>query len=109
MGKNPIYFQCAAGDCLRMETRFRNGYHVQMERVCDDVRNVVRDSEEWLRSGMETMKQQARAAAEKTDQVMRERPYETLGIAFGLGLLVGVLAAGMLSGGGRDELECECS
>lgn len=91
-----------------METRFRNGYHTQMERVCDDVKNVVRDSEEWLRSGVETVKQQARTAVEKADQAMRERPYETLGVAFGVGLLFGVLAAGWLSAGQREELECEC-
>lgn len=31
------------------------------------------------------------AAAKKTDTVIREHPYESIGMAFGLGLLVGVL------------------
>ena len=33
------------------------------------------------------------AAAKATDRCIREHPYETLGVAFGLGLLIGVLAA----------------
>ena len=33
----------------------------------------------------------AKAAAKKTDVVIREHPYESLGVAFGLGLLIGVL------------------
>lgn len=32
------------------------------------------------------------AAARATDRCIREHPYETIGIAFGLGLLIGVLA-----------------
>ena len=31
------------------------------------------------------------AAAKATDQCIRDHPYQTLGIAFGLGLLIGVL------------------
>jgi len=33
------------------------------------------------------------AAAKATDRCIREHPYETIGVAFGLGLLIGVLAA----------------
>jgi ElaB/YqjD/DUF883 family membrane-anchored ribosome-binding protein len=33
------------------------------------------------------------AAAKATDRTIREHPYESIGIAFGLGLLVGVLVA----------------
>jgi ElaB/YqjD/DUF883 family membrane-anchored ribosome-binding protein len=33
------------------------------------------------------------AAARATDRTIREHPYESIGIAFGLGLLVGVLVA----------------
>ena len=32
------------------------------------------------------------AAAKATDRCIREHPYETIGVAFGLGLLIGVLA-----------------
>lgn len=34
----------------------------------------------------------AKAAARKTDTVIREHPYESMGVAFALGLLVGGLA-----------------
>ena len=33
------------------------------------------------------------AAAKATDKAVREHPYQALGIAFGVGLLIGVLAA----------------
>ena len=33
------------------------------------------------------------AAAKATDRCIHEHPYETIGVAFGLGLLIGVLAA----------------
>ena len=33
----------------------------------------------------------AKAAAKKADVVIRDHPYESIGIAFGLGLLIGVL------------------
>jgi len=33
------------------------------------------------------------AAAKATDRAVREHPYEAMGLAFGVGLLIGVLAA----------------
>ena len=33
----------------------------------------------------------AKAAAKKADTVIREHPYESIGVAFGIGLLIGVL------------------
>ena len=33
----------------------------------------------------------AKAAAKRADTVIRDHPYESIGIAFGIGLLVGVL------------------
>jgi len=33
----------------------------------------------------------AKAAAKKADTVIREHPYESLGVAFGVGLVIGVL------------------
>jgi len=35
----------------------------------------------------------AKAAAKKADTVIREHPYESIGLAFGVGLLIGVLVA----------------
>jgi ElaB/YqjD/DUF883 family membrane-anchored ribosome-binding protein len=38
------------------------------------------------------LQEQTVAAAKATDQAVREHPYQAIGIAFGVGLLVGVLA-----------------
>jgi ElaB/YqjD/DUF883 family membrane-anchored ribosome-binding protein len=38
------------------------------------------------------LQEQTVAAAKATDQAVHEHPYHAIGIAFGLGLLVGVLA-----------------
>ncbi len=35
----------------------------------------------------------AKAAAKKADTVIREHPYESIGVAFGIGLLLGVVVA----------------
>ena len=37
------------------------------------------------------MEEQARAGVRATDHAIREHPYESIGIAFGVGMLLGVL------------------
>jgi len=89
---------------------------VSRERVKEDLRILVRDAEELLKatagdvSGkvkearsqlMETLERakatclrlqdKTIAAAKATDKVIREHPYESIGVAFGVGLLIGVL------------------
>ena len=90
------------------------------DRVMADLRSLVRDSEDLLKatagdlsekakearsrvtatlerakSTCEDLQEQtaatARAAARKADLVIRTHPYESLGVAFGIGLLIGVL------------------
>jgi len=90
------------------------------ERVMADLKALVRDSEDLLkatsgdvtekareararvmaaleraRESCESMEEQsiatAKAAARKADTVIRNHPYESIGVAFGLGLLIGVL------------------
>jgi ElaB/YqjD/DUF883 family membrane-anchored ribosome-binding protein len=88
------------------------------ERLASDLKAVVRDAEELLKAtasqaGEKVSEVRARlatalesakatchrleektvAAAKATDQTIREHPYESIGIAFGVGLLVGVLVA----------------
>ena len=87
-------------------------------RLTSDLKAVVRDSEELMKatagqvgekvSEMRTrlaaalesakatcqrLEEKAVVAAKATDRTIREHPYESIGIAFGLGLLVGVLVA----------------
>ena len=88
------------------------------ERLEKDLKAVVRDAEELLKatagqagekvSEMRTrlaaalesakatchrLEEKTVAAAKVTDRTIREHPYESIGIAFGVGLLVGVLIA----------------
>lgn len=37
------------------------------------------------------IREKAVAGAKETDRVIREHPYEALGVAFGIGLLIGIL------------------
>ena len=107
-----------------METHFANIEHAHSslarERVLEDLRVLVRDSETLLkatagdvtekakeararlRAALERAKSTcdelqrqtvaaAKAAAKKADAVVREHPYESIGVAFGVGLLIGVL------------------
>jgi ElaB/YqjD/DUF883 family membrane-anchored ribosome-binding protein len=39
------------------------------------------------------------AAAKATDEAVREHPYQAIGVAFGVGVLIGVLAARCRRGG----------
>ena len=84
--------------------------------LAGDLKNVVRDAEDLMKAtvgqtgekvseirarltaAMEAAKVTCRrieektvAAAKATDRTIREHPYESIGIAFGLGLLIGVL------------------
>ncbi len=88
-----------------MREKTGNGRHVDLEQLLEDIKVVVRDGQELLRAGMTTVKEQARARAETTSQLVRERPYQSVGLAFGLGVLVGALALGLLRRGAEEEEE----
>lgn len=90
--------------------------HEANERLARDLKAVVRDAEDLLKAtagqaGEHVSEMRSRltgaldaakvtchrleektvAAAKATDQTIRDHPYESIGIAFGLGLLIGVL------------------
>ena len=90
--------------------------HEANDRLASDLKLVMRDAEDLLkatagqageklsevRSRLAGALESAKAncanlqdktveAAKATDRVIREHPYESLGIAFGVGLLLGVL------------------
>ena len=56
-------------------------------RVSAALENAKASYRQFQDSGVEA----AKAAARKTDETIRSHPYESLGIALGIGLLVGVL------------------
>jgi ElaB/YqjD/DUF883 family membrane-anchored ribosome-binding protein len=92
------------------------------ERVLRDLKTLARDAEDLLKASagdlgekakvarvrlagaLERAKEtgaelqdltiaSAKAAAKRADTVIRHYPYESIGVAFGIGLLVGVLAS----------------
>ena len=89
---------------------------VARERVREDLQALMRDAEDLLKATAGDMSEKTRearsrlseaiekakgtyhqleqktvAAAKATDKVIREHPYESIGVAFGVGLLIGVL------------------
>jgi ElaB/YqjD/DUF883 family membrane-anchored ribosome-binding protein len=95
-----------------------NPSEINTDRLVSDLKTVTKDAEELLKtvsgeegngshdirmrlsSAIESAKatyhrleEKAVAGAKATDKVIREHPYESLGVAFGLGLLVGVLVS----------------
>lgn len=89
---------------------------VSRDKIKDDLKTLVHDTESLLKATAGDMSEKAKearnrlqsalarakescqvleektvAAAKATDKVIREHPYESIGIAFGVGLLIGVL------------------
>jgi ElaB/YqjD/DUF883 family membrane-anchored ribosome-binding protein len=89
---------------------------IARERVATDLKTLTRDAEELLKATAGDVSEKAKAAreqvgaalerakatcanlqehtvavAKKADAVVRSHPYESIGVSFGLGLLIGVL------------------
>src|SRR5437667_12051601 len=103
-----------------METHFTtmeaNDEKVTRQKLVNDLRVVVRDAEELMKATASDLGEKARearvklaatlesakatckkleektiASAKAADRVIRDHPYHSVGIAFGIGLLVGVM------------------
>ena len=86
------------------------------EKLLRDLKAVVHDGEELLKAGVQDLsergmaarerlaaalevaketrrklEERVRAGAEATDRMVREHPYQSVGAAFGVGLLIGIL------------------
>ncbi len=86
-----------------MREKMGNGHNVDLEAFLEDVKTVLRDGQQLLKAGVGSIKDRARFGAEKTNSFVHEKPYQSLGAAFGLGLVAGLLVAGMLKGGSEEE------
>jgi|SRR5581483_4926547 len=100
-----------------MDSKSENEMEDSTEKLLQDLKEVVEDGEELLRAGADELNEQGMAArarlsaalesakdtgrklqertiagARATDRVIREHPYQSIGIAFGIGVLIGVLA-----------------
>jgi ElaB/YqjD/DUF883 family membrane-anchored ribosome-binding protein len=103
-----------------METSETIDSAVARERIMEDLRALAHDAEDLLKATAGDVSEKtkearerlgaalhrakiayqdvqgqtiaaAKAAAKTTDKVIRDHPYESIGVAFGVGLLIGVL------------------
>jgi ElaB/YqjD/DUF883 family membrane-anchored ribosome-binding protein len=99
-----------------MENRSAHEIEDSTDKLLKDLKAVVHDGEELLRAGAEDLSERSVAAREKlsaalqmarqtqkrlqqsaiegmkaTDKMIREKPYQSVGIAFGTGLLLGLI------------------
>jgi ElaB/YqjD/DUF883 family membrane-anchored ribosome-binding protein len=99
-----------------METRTAEEIEASTERLLQDLRAVVHDGEELLKAGARNLSEHGVAARERlaaaleaaketrrkleerviagtrqTDRLVREHPYQSIGVAFGVGMLLGIL------------------
>jgi ElaB/YqjD/DUF883 family membrane-anchored ribosome-binding protein len=100
-----------------MQTRSGEQIESSTEKLLRDLKAVVHDGEDLLRAGardlsergvaakerlaaalevaketQQKLQQQVMSGAKATDRVIRDHPYESLGLAFGVGILLGMLA-----------------
>jgi len=80
-----------------MRTKTGNGPSVDLEQLMEDIKVVVRDGQELLKSGVSGVRERALISAKTTDRAVREKPYQTIGIVFGVGLVLGMLCSGMFN------------
>src|SRR5438876_456723 len=95
-----------------METRSAEEIEQSTERLLQDLKAVVNDGEELLKAGaqelagrgliarerlaaaLEVAKETRRKLEERakaTDRFIHEYPYQSVGVAFGVGMLIGIL------------------
>ena len=73
---------------------------MQAERIPSNVQEIPGQEEETLRNARDRLSETLTAvkerygeACEYTDQVVRANPWTSIGVGFGVGVLIGVLAA----------------
>ncbi len=64
----------------------------QSDTERQDLRAKLEAATEKAKEACRRLQEETVAAAKATDKAVREHPYQALGIAFGVGLLIGVLA-----------------
>jgi ElaB/YqjD/DUF883 family membrane-anchored ribosome-binding protein len=99
-----------------MSHRTASDIEESTEKLLEDLKAVVHDGEELLHAGVNELSERGKAARDRlaaalevaketrrkleararegayaADRAIREHPYESIGIAFGVGLLLGVL------------------
>lgn len=100
-----------------MQTKSAEEIEVSIDKLLRDLQAVIRDGEELLRAGARDLTERGAAARERltgalevakdtqrrlqsaaseaaktADRLVRDNPYHSVGIAFGLGILMGLVA-----------------
>ena len=78
---------------VRDAEELMNATAAQAGEKVSEVRGRLATALESAKAACARLEEQTVAAAKATDRTIREHPYQSIGIAFGLGLLVGVLVA----------------
>ena len=80
-----------------METRLESGQDLKTaaregaQQAVDATREAAGRFSAAMQSAKTSLQEKSAASARATDRTIRQHPYESLGVAFGLGLLIGVL------------------
>ena len=101
-GEHPISSSLRNGNAKVMR-KSGNGHNIDLEHFLNNIKTIVQDGEDLLKAGVTEVKERAVTGAKTTDRAVREHPYKTLGIVFGLGVLVGVLVVGLTIGDDEEE------
>jgi ElaB/YqjD/DUF883 family membrane-anchored ribosome-binding protein len=86
-----------------MRNKTGNGHNIDLEQFMEDIKTVVQDGQQLLKATAGTARQKAVAGAKSTDKLVHNYPYHTLGIVLGVGVVAGLLLAGVFSGGSEDD------
>jgi ElaB/YqjD/DUF883 family membrane-anchored ribosome-binding protein len=102
-GEHPISRRAFSGNKSFMRQKTGNGHTVNLDTFLEDIKIVVRDGQELLKAGAGEVKEKAIYGARTTDRAIRKSPYQTIGIVLGVGIILGLLASGVFSGGAETE------
>jgi ElaB/YqjD/DUF883 family membrane-anchored ribosome-binding protein len=72
-----------------------NGQNIDVEQFLEDLKTVVRDGQELLKSGFTDVKERTLGGVETASEFAHESPYKAIGIGFAVGLLAGLGAAAL--------------
>ena len=80
-----------------MRAKAAENREVDLAKFLDDIQAVVRDGQQLLKTSLTGIKERASAGMQSTDRALHERPYPPIGLAFGIGIVLGIMAVGMLT------------
>lgn len=75
----------------RMEQDLKNNVREGAQQAADAGREVAGRLSAAMQSAKTNIQEKTAASARATDRTIRQHPYESIGIAFGVGVLIGVL------------------